>query len=97
MEIIFQYFQLCISEDSAPHTTKLVGYSCFTKDMPSHFPPYMNSIKWQVENTYAVYDEPAENIMTMEVPKQLQIYYKDHFTLKPCTTFTRGCLRRLPR
>lgn len=62
MEIIFQYFQLCISENSASHTAKLVGYSCFTKDMPSHFPPYFNSIKWQVENTY---DEPAENIMTL--------------------------------
>lgn len=97
MEIIFQYFQLCVSESSVPHTTKLMERGCFRKYMPPQSPPYIKSVKWQAENAYAVYDELAENIGTTEVPEQLQIYYKDHFTLKPSTAFTRGCLRRLPR
>lgn len=37
-------------------------------------------------NAHARYDEPAENIMTIEIPQQLKIYYKDNFTLK--TFFT---------
>lgn len=48
------------------------------------------------KNAHALYDEPAENIMTIEIPQQLKIHYKDDFTLKPFITFTRGCLKRLP-
>lgn len=35
--------------------------------------------------------------MTTEVPEQIQMYYKDFFTLKPSTPLTRCYLRRLPR
>lgn len=35
--------------------------------------------------------------MTTEVPEQLQMYYRDCFTLKPSTTLTSGYLRRLPK